>query len=491
MTTQRKLVYLAILGALSLTACGGGGGSDTPTTPQAQSSTVTGIITGFGSVFVDGVEYETGSSSISVDGTSSTEDNLAIGMLVTLTGTVNADGSTGVANTISYSNELEGQVISNDYLTDGTLNIMGQTIKVDTETVFESKINTITSVDQIVAGNIIEISGYTTGTGTIYATRLEVKKASKEVSDEIEVKGIVSGLNDAAHTFTLGTLTVDYSGVNITLANDLYVEVKSTQELNGNTLVASQVELQGNNGSLDHSGDENEEMEFEGIIVSVDAANSLFVVNGQTVYFNNQTEYEHGDARNLLADTRVKVEGTFDANGNLVADEIKFKKTSSNEIAGNIEAIDATNNTITVMGQTISLNNNTIMDDEKDANPERYFNINDLTVGDWIEVRYYMDSTNALVATKFKRDDDSGDDSNDSSLEGVIESVNEIDQTFVVSGVTVSYAGVANFTPTVHAKVEIEGNFDSNTGALVATKVEVEDSAENENSESGNEVVSN
>lgn len=494
MATQRTLLYVSIFAALSLTACGGGGGgSNNPPNNQTQSSTVTGVITGFGSIFVDGVEYETADSTISVDGTSTTEDDLAIGMVVTLTGTVNDDGTTGVASAVSYSNELEGQVISNNYLTDGTLNIMGQTIKVNAETVFESKVSTIASIEQIVAGNIIEVSGYPTANGDIYATRLEVKKANKANSDVIEVKGVISNLNTTDSTFTLGSLTVDYSIAMLddsisALANDLYVEVKSSTALNGNTLVASKVELEGHNGSLERSGNENEDLEFEGVIVTVDLANKTFVVNGQTVYFNNATEFEYGNSANLLADVRVKVEGVFDANGRLIADEIKFKTASSNEIAGVIEAIDRDNKTVTVMGQTFSLNNSTIMDDERDDSPERYFDINDLTVGNWVEVRYYTNSTDdSLVATKFKRDDDSGDDGNDSSLEGVIESVNEVDQTFAVSGVTVNYASVANFTPIDGKKVEIEGNFES--GVLVATKVEIEDSHEDEN-ESENEIES-
>ena len=472
---KRKLSYLAIVGALGLTACGGGGGGATNAT---QDSTVTGVITGFGSVFIDGVEYETDDSTFTIDGIAGTEDDLDVGMVITLTGTVNPDGSTGFASNIVFSNELEGVVIANNYATDGTLNIMGQTIKVDAATVFESKVATITTIDQIAAGNIVEISGHSTGTGTIYATRLEVKKETKEMNDTIEVKGVVSNLNSSAQTFDLGNLTVDYSSAMLdditNLANGLYVEVKSTQALNGSTMVASKVELE-DDGSFEHEGDDGEEMEFEGVIVSV-GDDSSFVVNGQTVFYNNFTEVEHGTLNDLVVDAKVKVEGEFDSNGKLIAEEIEFKVHGELELSGYIDAIDSAGNTITVMGNILHLGNNTIMLDERDegVDPERYFNLADLSTNDWVEVHYYYDSsTDSHIATKFERDDD--DESSDSnwSVEGLVESIDTNTKVMVISGISIDFSAFPSFNVSVGAEVEVEGSF--NGGILTATEIEIED----------------
>jgi hypothetical protein len=61
-TVQKKSVLLSglIATALVLTGCGGGsgGGSDSSTDPVAGTSS-RGLITGFGSVYVNGVKYET------------------------------------------------------------------------------------------------------------------------------------------------------------------------------------------------------------------------------------------------------------------------------------------------------------------------------------------------------------------------------------------------------------------------------------------------
>ena len=75
----RSTFFLSLVGLLA--ACEGGFDDATITS--------TGTITGFGSVFVNGIEFETGSSSFDVDDNpSSSEDDLAIGMVVTVVGGV-------------------------------------------------------------------------------------------------------------------------------------------------------------------------------------------------------------------------------------------------------------------------------------------------------------------------------------------------------------------------------------------------------------------
>ena len=167
----------ALAVALALSACGGGGGSS-----ASAGSTTVGTITGFGSVFVNGVEFETAGANISVDEADAAESNLKVGMVVTVQGQVNPDGSTGTATSIQFSDELEGQVISNSIIapdTTGVIDIMGQQITITGTTVFESDVTGITTIDQIVAGNIVEVSGTVTGPGSIEATRIEVKAATR------------------------------------------------------------------------------------------------------------------------------------------------------------------------------------------------------------------------------------------------------------------------------------------------------------------------
>ena len=164
MTKQQIAVSgTALAITLTLMACGSGSNSTSGSLASSSRTTTTqGVITGFGSVFVNGVEYFVGNNTaISVNGDDKSESDLQLGMLVTVQGTVNPDGKIGMANQIKYANVIEGVVTANTVASDGTgtLTVMGQTVAVTADTVFDSKVASISSPDLIQAGNIVEVSG--------------------------------------------------------------------------------------------------------------------------------------------------------------------------------------------------------------------------------------------------------------------------------------------------------------------------------------------
>ncbi len=469
-----SVVTLAVAAALGLSACGGS--SNSPSN-VGTTTEITGVVTGFGSIFVDGVEYETDSASFSLDGVAGSENELAVGMVVTLQGTVNADGTTGVASAVQFADEVEGVLLENNYLLDGTLNIMGQTVHIDPTTAFDSKVATITSVDLVEVGNVIEVSGFSDGNGLIFASRIEVKKQAKDVDDEISMKGIISNLDDVALTFNIGGLSIDYSNAQFdgfnTLSDGLFVEVKSDNALSGMTLVADEIELE-NDGKKDDDGDDGEEREFEGVIMAY--ADNMLTVNGQSVYLNDRTEYENGNMNGLVVGTKIKVEAEFDSTGQLIADEIKFKESGNTEVSGVIESIDIEANSVTIMGTSYHLNNNTMIKDERDDNdqtPVRYFKLSDIAAGDWVEVRAgYDDAAMQWNAVKLKRDD--MEDGDLAELSGEVSEVNKlVANQLTVAGITVDFTAVVGFSATVGDMVEMEGNY--NAGVFTVTKIEIDD----------------
>lgn len=421
-----KISMVALATALALTACGGGGGSSG--TVSGASTTTVGPITGFGSIFVNGVEFQTPSASVVVDKTSGSVANLKVGMMVTVQGSVNANGSSGTASTIQYSNELEGAVISNSIATGqstGTLNIMGQQVSVTATTVFESDVAGIASVDQIVAGNIVEVSGYSAGTGSIEATRIEVKAADlasfiAATHDPIEVKGVISGLDSSTSSFTLGSMVVDYSGATLDglpngLANVLYVEVKSTAGIDPGTghLIASEISLE-DDGAPGVQGHDGEELDIHGAISSAfDTVSGTFAVNGTTVLIDSGTDLNGMNTADLKTGVVVEVEGQFDASGVLVATNIHGDTEADQELKGSVASIaldanSANSGSITLADSTVVLiNNQTVMEDDRESNggPSQTFNLTQLAAGDTVELEVYTDGSGALVATKLKRED--------------------------------------------------------------------------------------
>jgi len=207
---RKTALATAILG---LSACGGGGGSGGSATVPVSTNeptpvTATGVITGFGSVYVNGVRYDTSSAEVEFedDSRTKTEDDLRLGMKVVVEGT--RSGSARTADRIHYDRDLKGPVdsIAPDPVDPsiGSLLLLGQTVLVDTNTVFDDlgDANLDGSIDlrdlaPAPEPVIVEISGFATADGFL-ATRIERAEATEDDSDDDgEVKGVVTALDEA------------------------------------------------------------------------------------------------------------------------------------------------------------------------------------------------------------------------------------------------------------------------------------------------------
>ncbi|MDH3900428.1 MAG: DUF5666 domain-containing protein [Gammaproteobacteria bacterium] len=476
--SKSRFIALAVSGLIGASGCGGGGGGGGSTGTGQLTS---GVITGFGSVYVDGIEFETNQSSFSLDDGPGSEDDLEVGMVVTVKGTVDQNGTTGTATHIEYDDELEGIVLSTGIGTDGTgtMDIMGQIVNIGPTTIFESDVPGITGIEQIVAGNVVEVSGYSSGDGTAFATRIEVKLAS-HAGEEIEVKGIIHNLT--ASTFGIGGLTVNFSTAMLedipggVLVEGLYVEVKSTQGMNASgQLVASKVELE-DDGDMDLDGDDGEDVKLNGIITA-ELSETVFEIDGQTVIIVADTEFEHGSIVDLAEGVLVKVEGRFNVDDALIAEEIELEEERDIEMEGTLEAVNGTgaSGTVTLFGQTIIINSMTILVDDQDEDgllPVHFFGLDDLAAGDFVELDAFRDSVSGnLVAAKLERDDHSDDVA---SLEGPVEDIPD-GNTLVIAGVTVDVSGVGMPPVSVGDEVEVDGDYDVGTMIFTATAIEVDE----------------
>ncbi|NHZ69707.1 MAG: hypothetical protein GWP20_00530, partial [Thermotogales bacterium] len=346
---------------------------------------------------------------------------LAVGMVVEVRGS--DDGTNGVAQSIEANDEMEGIVLANNIAagaTTGTLDIMGQTVTVTADLIFESKVAGINSVDQVAVNTIVEVSGFGDGNGNVTATRIEVKAADLATylidhADGIEVKGRVATLNPGgAMTFRLGNMTVDYSGAMLDmdrdLAEGLYVEVKSVAGIDSNSnLVASKVELE-NEGKAGHQGDKDEDFEIRGLIAT-GFDGTAFILDGTRIIVNDQTELDDMSIANLTSGKEVEVEGRFDANGDLLAKEISMEAQADAEIRGTIASVSSSGvntGSITLTdGTVILIDNDTVMHDSRDNGmmPVEQFNLTFLGSGDFVEMRVYTNANSELVAVKLERDD--------------------------------------------------------------------------------------
>ena len=469
--------------ALTLVACGGGGvsGGGGLTGIGGSGFISSGSVTGFGSVFVNGVEFETGSATFDIDDSGSgSQDDLAIGMVVKVNGSINDDGVSGTATSISFDDELQGPVSRvSDIGNDGVkrlVTILGVDVVIDSgSTAFDisGKDNvppgTVFDFDTIIALNNVEVSGFFDSNGNLQATRVELKNIAFDANSIVEIKGTIS--NVSGTTFKLGNLTVDASlatldGLPNGLLNDQLVEVKGTFNTGNNTISATKVEAENN------SVDDTDEFEIEGIITDY-VDDSSFKIGGISVNASNVTTRE--PATLILAnDLHIEAEGAI-VNGTLVANKIKLEDGTI-RVHAMVSSVNVAGNSFTVTpvaGQpsiTVTVTTDTQLQD--DVNKIEPFTLNNLVANtDFVEIRGFDDGSGGITSTEVDVKE-----ANDVIVQGNLQVFNA-NNDIQVLGVTftVDYnggAGETEFEDTIDNPIT-QGQFS--TTAPVGTLVKVKD----------------
>jgi hypothetical protein len=356
-----------------------------------------GTITGFGSVYVNGVRYRTTDAQIVMNDVAAGESALKVGHYVEVKGHAH-NGADHDADVIRYHNVLEGPITSIDK-TDEWFVAMGQRVQVTAETAFGDGIETA-SIAGLFAEDVVEVSGMVTTLGVIEATRIDIKPDS----GPYEVTGYVSKLALATHRFNVNDLVVDYTSANMDdfpagqpTDGDL-VLVKGTTFNADDSFAATRVELRSDDWLKAAAGDV---LEVEGAITNFESA-TKFNVAGRAVTTTPTTLYEHGTVATLANDVLVEVEGTADAAGVLVALKVKFKQVSEIRIVAQIMNKDSPY--LEILRLQVATNDVTHYEDMS-AVELRDLSFADLTVGTWVDVRGYEDpvGSNQVTATRIVR----------------------------------------------------------------------------------------
>jgi hypothetical protein len=434
-----KWIILSFIFTLAA-GCGGGSGSGTsivnpPPPPPVGGIVRTGVAQGpistFGSVVVNGVRYDTSSAAFTVNGLSGSQDDLRVGQIITVSGTIDDNGVDGDADDVNFDDNVKGPIASIDLATSQIV-VLGQTVLIDPETSFDDSISP-TSIDGLSVDDIVEVSGLVDAAGRITATRIE----SKPVGTEFEVLGIVSSLDSANFLFSINDLRVDYSNAALDnfsggqISDGDFVEAKGLA-LNGNgQLVANRVELKnGLPGVAD-----GVHIEIQGFITRFTSATD-FDVTGLPVTTTANTVYEGGDAADLGLNIKVEVEGDVDANGLLVATKVDIRRAKAVRATANVDSVNAGANSLVLLGITVSVDALTRLEDKSSADV-RPLTLADINAGDYVEVRggEFPAGSGAILATILERDDVDAD----TILQGFVETIS--DPSFTILGVTIQTDG--------------------------------------------------
>lgn len=340
-------LVLAVTTAAVLAACGGGSGSPaasspaaanpapppvavTPTPSPAGQSTVSGTVTGFGSVIVDGVRIDNSMVAAGKELENGTvkQVELKLGQHVE----VEHDGQL-VATQVRVSASVEGTVSSIN-VSAGTLTVDGQAVAVNTDaasgpvTIFEG----YTALADVQASDRVEVHGLikidATGKASLQATRIEKSGASGDTADR--VNGLVTELSTTGHTFKLGGLLIDYSAAKIqpdgaTLANgaEVKVAVPLGTVAGGAAVKASVVKVR------DHKAEAGaKDSELGGAISAVDAAAKTITVSGVKVDLSSARFDQAGKSfADLKVNAYIVVKGSYGSDGTLKAATVVLRGT--------------------------------------------------------------------------------------------------------------------------------------------------------------------
>ncbi len=417
-------LLIAIIGFLAVSCGGGGAGGGGPSGGIDRLGVSTGTVDGFGSIFVNDVEFETDSAQFDIndDSSGSSQDDLSVGDVVVVS--FDPDAPT-VALIVVGDEAVEGPVDSVNAAA-GVLTVAGQTVLVDANTSFDNS-NGLTMLADIVAGNFVEVSGFFDSDGTIRASRIE----RKAVVGEVEVHGIVSALT--ANTFMINALTVNYTSVPAIIDDDFpgnmfsngdQVEVKGAS-FSGSTLLATRVEPDGfgvGEGGVSSIGD-FDEGEIEGFVTRF-VSTTDFDVAGLPVTTNNATVYTGGIASDLGLNVKVEVEGNVNSAGVLVANTVDIRRSNNLRVTALVDSVSTGNSTLTVLGIVVRVDAQTRMEDKSDADLEP-FNLSHINAGNYVEVRGGEDTGAAdILALQIEREDVPDVPGEETELRAFVEAVN-------------------------------------------------------------------
>jgi cytochrome c-type biogenesis protein CcmE len=310
-----------------------------------------GEISGFGSVIVNDVDFDTKKAKVFINGRkvgkgdSDVRNKLGLGMVVRVEGKF-LGTETGKADRIVFNENVKGPVTAVEILDTRIkkITVLGQIVIIDEDT---NLVGSDDTGDILKKGNVLQISGWTDGYGVIQATYV----ALADPDADVVAKGIITKVNDNdwQSYFFINRLRVDFSQAELKgfSGNELpaqgqLIAVTGRLDTNG-ILVAEEVRLEN-----DVKVEDAEDVEIEGI-VSHFSPPSNFDLGTTPVITDYATVYKGIAPEDIFSGLRLLIKGSL-TEGRLLADEVIAKDKINLE--GTVESVDYDLGEISLRGLT-------------------------------------------------------------------------------------------------------------------------------------------
>jgi hypothetical protein len=323
---KRRALIAAVPGAVAAIAgCGGGGGDFASVGSGGTgitggegvgsggtgiSSAAVGAITGFGSIVVNGVRYDTERAVLTL----TDADSLRLGMTVRVRGVVDPDLLNGVASSIESSADARGPIAAID-LPNRTLILWYTKIHTDASTVFAGG---LTALEDLRVGDSIQVWGLPDSGIGLRATRVERVAAGTTPI----ISGTAQAVDVSSSSVQVGGLRVGYAPAVLEAAG------LSPSELEGQLVRVRGTDADAmlTQAALEPwypvTPADGERLSLEGLITRFDSLASL-QVDGVPVNASGAKLSGRQDGIGLGA--RVQIEGAW-RSGVLVASRLKLRE---------------------------------------------------------------------------------------------------------------------------------------------------------------------
>ena len=333
-TVRRSIQALAVALLLasvtvSLSTCGGIGGSELAGGGTGGTGISTGAVSGYGSVVVNDVHYNTNAKtkkfSHGKDNSAAIDQDLfRVGMVVTIRYTPGDNN----AVEIDYAPNLVGTIAAKDSVPDLAIRVLGHTVVLDNAGLF----------DNLAQSGVVEVSGFVDASGRIRATYVEPMHPAPLPGETFEIKGFISDPRPSDGTFEIGPLP-DGSGSTVTVsytpgairdlpaepAHGMYVQVVTRDTQPGSGGIRANTVAPFVPRSVFPEG---ATVDLEGLVTTPWSGfgNDLsFAVEGKRVRWEAGTEFG-GGTRDDLRQTNLKVQvHGMENRGDLSAARIVFR----------------------------------------------------------------------------------------------------------------------------------------------------------------------
>ncbi len=389
-----------LLFLLQLTGCGGGLGDIAQGGIDGTGLGI-GPISKFGSIFVNGIEYDTSAAEISINGEAGSPEQLKLGMYVDVLGAQDQTEQQGTVDSLEYRDLLRGQV---RYINveNSNLQVLGLEVRV-TENTF---LYGIDSLADLQVGDMVRVSGsaLTSDGETAPAIEATLLEYLPQTADTFSVISVLVNLDESTQSFFIGGQRFLYGEAQTlpeVLSEHTRVEVTGRQ-------------VQQDNGSILFMVDTVRELPpaplLEGSTAQIDGKITRYVdpQNFDVEYRRVSLAQSLVDSlsENLRLGLSVHISGTSNADGVIEIDSIETFATAlpvnpprllsirASGLAQHI-ALDAELNpqTLTVFGVTGLLSAETIYNDTG-GDPD--YGAADLRTGDYLMLLGTLDAPDAF-----------------------------------------------------------------------------------------------